>query len=810
MPFEPKVNVLLVDDHPENLLALEAILESLGQNLVRATSGAEALRCLLSQDFAVILLDVQMPDMDGFETANLIRQRERSRHTPIIFLTAFSTSDNMVFKGYSLGAVDYLFKPLEPEILKYKVAAFVDLFQKTIEVKRQAEQLAAMNTELRKREEMFRSLSACSPVGIFLTDTSGKCTYINPRYQAIYGMTVEESLGEGWTRAIHPEDRERVIADWYAISSQGQEYKGEFRIITPIGIERWVHMSSSPMLSDKSKVIGYVGTIEDITERKQAEEEHIKFIREQTARQEAETANRLKDEFLATLSHELRTPLTSILGWSRLLRQRKLDEKAIARALETIERNASLQAQLIDDILDVSRIIRGKLLLNLCPVNLTSVISTVVESVRLEAETKNIQLEYVIEPTAQQSQNWGGGETASSSKEGSQSVARVPPVQGTGVFPRKETTVLPEGSHNEGKARRKHTRTPSSPISPSQTASSPFVVFGDPNRLQQIVWNLVSNALKFTPKGGRVEVRLSIDTEFPVLSTESHSEQLNTQQRQEQMLPEAGQEKSPSVLLQVNDTGSGISPDFLPHVFDRFRQADGSITRNQGGLGLGLAIVRYLVEMHGGRVYATSPGVGQGSTFTVKLPLVETPKGEEVREERRRTEQGAGSREAGEVEEDREVGRWDTQEKSLSLSPHNPVSTLPHYPLLRGLQVLVVDDDTDTRDFVTTTLQQYGATVIAVGSVRQALSAIEKLPPDVLISDIGMPEEDGYTLIREVRNLEPEIGGQIPAIALTAYVREQDCTRALESGFQIYVTKPVEPVNLIDAIAKLTQRNCAV
>ncbi|MEI2581499.1 response regulator, partial [Scytonema sp. PRP1] len=285
MSFEPKVNVLLVDDHPENLLALEAILESLDQNLVRATSGAEALRCLLNQDFAVILLDVQMPDMDGFETATLIRQRERSRHTPIIFLTAFSTSDNMVFKGYSIGAVDYLFKPINPEILKSKVAAFVDLFQKTLEVKRQAAQLAAMNKELRKREEMFRSLSACSPVGIFLTDTLGKCTYINPRYQAICEMTLEESLGDGWTRAIHPEDRGRVIADWYAVSAEGQEYTGEFRILTPTGIERWVHMSSSPMLSDKGEVIGYVGTIEDITERKQAQEEHINFIREQTARQ---------------------------------------------------------------------------------------------------------------------------------------------------------------------------------------------------------------------------------------------------------------------------------------------------------------------------------------------------------------------------------------------------------------------------------------------------------------------------------------------------------------------------------------------
>ncbi|MBW4592912.1 MAG: response regulator [Brasilonema angustatum HA4187-MV1] len=586
MPFEPKVNVLLVDDHPENLLALEAILDSQRQNVVRATSGAEALRCLLNQDFAVILLDVQMPDMDGFETAALIRQRERSRHTPIIFLTAFSTSDNMVFKGYSVGAVDYLFKPIHAEILKSKVAAFVDLFQKTVEVKRQAAQLTQMNTELRKREEMFRSLSACSPVGIFLTDTLGKCTYINPRYQAIYGMTLEESLGDGWTQTIHPEDRGRVITDWYAISAQGQEYTGEFRILTSTGIERWVHMSSSAMLSDQSEVIGYIGTIEDITERKQAEEEHIKLIREQAARQEAETANRLKDEFLATLSHELRTPLTSILGWSKLLRQRKMDEKAIIRALETIERNATLQAQLIDDILDVSRIMRGKLKLNLCQLNLTSVIATVVDSVRLEAEKKNIQLEYIIEHT--NTQNEGTRET----------------IGGRENFPSLSSS--PEGTLN---------------------SSTSFVVCGDPNRLQQIVWNLLSNALKFTPKDGRVEVRL-------LLSAESSSETLQPQQHQ------SSAAKSSLALIRVSDTGSGIRPDFLPYVFERFRQADGSITRHQGGLGLGLAIVRSLVEMHRGSVHAESPGVGQGATFTVKLPLMgtgKTPEQQEEKEDEERT-----------------------------------------------------------------------------------------------------------------------------------------------------------------------------
>ncbi|MUH01713.1 response regulator [Scytonema sp. UIC 10036] len=735
MSLEPKVNVLLVDDHPENLLALEAILDSLGQNLIRATSGAEALRHLLNQDFAVILLDVQMPDMDGFETAALIRQRERSRHTPIIFLTAYSTSDTMVYRGYSVGAVDYLFKPIEPEILKYKVSAFVDLFQKSNEVKRQAAQLALMNAELRKREEMFRSLSVCSPVGIFLTDTLGKCTYINPRYQAIYGMTYEESLGDGWTLAIHPEDRQQVIADWYAVSSKGQEYKGEFRILTPSSVERWVLMSSSPMLSDEKQVIGYVGTVEDVTERKKAAEEHIKLIREQTARQEAETANRLKDEFLATLSHELRTPLTSILGWARLLRQRKLDEKAIVRALETIERNAALQAQLIDDILDVSRIIRGKLQLNLGRVNLASVVSAVIDSVHLEAETKKIQLEYIVEST-----------DSEAAKTRGQKDERKDPVQLA--------------------------------VSLRLALATFYYVLGDPNRLQQVVWNLVNNALKFTPEGGHIQVRLSMEEGIGHWALDdgdsSQSPIPNTQ--------------SPRYIqITISDTGNGISPEFLPYVFDRFRQADGSITRNQGGLGLGLAIVRYLVEMHGGSVRAESPGIGQGATFTVRLPLLQ---GKDI-----------VKKEMG--------GEREGNKPSLAPTLPNiePKINSGHssFHILSGLQVLVVDDDTDTREYITTVLQQHGANVTAVASVHQALSTIETSLPDVLVSDIGMPEEDGYTLIRKLRNLEPEIGGQIPAIALTAYVKEQDCNRALELGFQEYVTKPVEPSNLINSVTKLIQ-----
>ncbi|PLZ98513.1 hybrid sensor histidine kinase/response regulator [Fischerella thermalis CCMEE 5268] len=773
MSFEPKVNVLLVDDHPENLLTLEAILDSLGQNLVRATSGAEALRNLLNQDFAVILLDVQMPDMDGFETAALIRQRERSRHTPIIFVTAFNTSDNMVFRGYSLGAVDYLFKPIEPEILKSKVAAFIDLFQKSAEVKRQAAQLAAMNAELKKREEMFRSLSACSPVGIFLTDPHGKCTYANPRYHAIFGLTPEQSLDEGWIATIHHEEQQSVVANWYAAAAEGRGYKGEFRIITPAGIERWVYMSSSPMLSEEGNVIGFTGTSEDITERKKAEEEHIKLIREQTARQEAETANRLKDEFLATLSHELRTPLTSILGWARLLRQRKLNEEAITRAIETIERNATLQAQLIEDILDVSRIMRGKLTLNICPVNLVNLTATVVNSIRLEAEAKKIQLEYLVE---------------------------LNETENTATQRRDDT----ENKEDVGMRRHPDTTNTDEILSPSPplpvTASS-VIVSGDPNRLQQVLWNLLNNAIKFTPSDGRVEVRLEVVNDWEIGRTGDGEKVESTSPHHPTTPPP--HHKNRYAQITITDTGIGISPEFLPYVFDRFRQADGSITRNHGGLGLGLAIVHYLVEMHGGSVHADSPGVGQGATFSVKLPLLAIQQAPQDQELKNR-ECAVATKAEGNFPKTPVLQRWNLKQTEQITKTAFPSSVIESS--LSGLQVLVVDDDTDTREYVTTVLQESGAEVTAVDSVQSALLMIAKSLPDVLISDISMPEEDGYTLIRKIRNLQPEQGRDLPAIALTAYARPQDCQQALDAGFQMYVSKPVEPNQLIHSVAKLMQR----
>ncbi|MFN6559224.1 MAG: PAS domain S-box protein [Nostoc sp. ChiSLP01] len=412
---------------------------------------------------------------------------------------------------------------------------------------------------------------------------------------------------------------------------------------------------------------------------------------EKTARGQAETANRIKDEFLAVLSHELRTPLNPILGWSKLLRTRNFDEATKIRALETIERNAKLQTQLIEDLLDVSRILQGKLSLNLHAVDLKVAIAAAQETVRLAAEAKSIQIKTVL--------------------------------------------------NDVGK------------------------VLGDGDRLQQIMWNLLSNAVKFTPAEGRVEVRLE-EVRKEDAGTRGHGDTgkiLSASPR----LPVTASSSPGYAQIQVIDTGKGISPEFLPHVFDYFRQADAKTTRIFGGLGLGLAIVRHLVELHGGTVEVDSLGEGQGATFTVKLPLL---KSSDLR---------VSSPEPSDLELDSEES------------------------LLLGVQILLVDDQEDVRDFFSFALEQYGATVTTVASAAQALEALAQSKPDILLSDIGMPLMDGYMLLRQVRKLPPEQGGEIPAIALTAYAGEINYNQALAAGFQKHLPKPVEPLDLANAIVNL-------
>ncbi|MEN9869099.1 MAG: hypothetical protein RLZZ171_82, partial [Cyanobacteriota bacterium] len=444
------------------------------------------------------------------------------------------------------------------------------------------------------------------------------------------------------------------------------------------GTRFWAHGVVTSLRDEEGNLRGFAKILQDLTDRKQAEEEREQLLlREQAARAEAEAANRTKDDFLAVVSHELRTPMTAIVGWAGMLQTGMLDEEKAAGAIETIERNANSQMQLIEDLLDISRIVSGDIFLNFGRVNLIDVITSAIEVVQPTADSKGIHLESILAPF----------------------------------------------------------------VEDSEVYSPSFLVRGDWERLQQVILNLLSNAIKFTPSGGHVEIRLSVI---------NHSEQKTNRY----------------VQIEVSDTGIGISADFLPHVFDRFRQADSTSSRSSKGLGLGLAIARHSIELHGGIIEAESPGIGQGATFRVTLPLWQK---------------------SGEAQENPETG----EESIISLT---------------GLQVLVVDDDADARRWMCVVLEECGAEVMAVGSVSEALEALERQRPDVLVSDIGMPGEDGYALIRKIRELEPEMGKHVPALALTAYARVEDYQKALAEGFQLHISKPVRAAELIAVVASLAKR----
>lgn len=537
-------------------------------------------------------------------------------------------------------------------------------------------------TERKQAEEIIRrtqvrleSVLEAGLAGTFFWNISNDLVITDENMMRYFSLS-EKALTEGVALAevlpaVHEEDRMRVSDALTEAIEETGIYQIEYRVNHSDGNARWLSARGTVQHDNLGNAIELTGFAVDITRIKEAEEERERLLQsEQAAREEAERANRLKDEFLATLSHELRTPLNAILGWSQMLQKSNLDEAAVKRATGTIERNARAQSQLIDDILDVSRIITGKLRLDVRAVDLASVISAAVDAARPAAEAKNIRLQTLIDPQA---------------------------------------------AH----------------------------ISVDPDRLQQVIWNLLSNAIKFTPKDGRVQVRLE--------RVNSHIE------------------------IVVSDTGVGIKPEFLPFVFERFRQSDGSMTRRHGGLGLGLAIVRQLVELHGGTVSVESKGEEQGTTFIVSLPLLP------IRLE---------------SEEDLPRVHPTAQNGSIVNCP----------PELSGLLVLLVDDEADSRDLLNFVLESCGAKISTASSATEALKLIKRENFDIIVSDIGMPEEDGYSLIRRIRALPNEQGGNIPAIALTAYARTEDRVQALRSGFQMHIAKPVESVELIAAVANLAGR----
>lgn len=683
---KPPVNILMVDDQPGKLLSYETILADLGENLIRANSGDEALEQLLRNDVAVVLVDVCMPELDGFELASMIRSHPRFQRTAIILISSVMVEDAHRLKGYDSGAMDYVSVPIVPEILRAKVAIFADLHRKTEALERLNQELerrvAERTTEienaaelLRVSEQRFRLLvENVQDYAILMLDPEGRISNWNAGAERLYGYRAEEIVGQDFARFFLPEDRKSGRpAKLLQIAAQAGHCEDEGWRVRKDGSRVWADAMTTTLHDPQGKVLGFSKIMHDLTDRKRAEEERALLLKNaQEARRESDEANQLKDEFLAVLSHELRTPLNAITGWAHMLQAGGLDAETQVKAVETINRNALLQARLISDLLDVSRIINGKLHLDLKPVDVPAVVQAAVDTLRVSTEAKEIQVSVAL-------------------------------------------------------------------------AREPGLIRGDAFRLQQVVWNLLSNAAKFAPRKGNIRISLA--------KVNSHVE------------------------LIVQDDGPGIRPDFLPHIFEPFRQEDTSNTRSQRGLGLGLAIVRNLVQLHGGTVQARNREDGSGALFKVILPLDES-----VPEALGRDRQSGQNR-----EEDED---WLRAGASL-----------------KGTRVLVVDDEADAREVVTLVLERCGAKVYVAGSAGEAFEILRRELPEVLVADIEMPGEDGYSLVRRVRMLPAERGGGIIAIALTAHAGAHDHSKVMSAGFQRHVPKPLQPRELITAIATLTLSN---
>jgi PAS domain S-box-containing protein len=663
MTADDRINILVVDDLPDKLLVLETVLGELGENVVAARSGAEALQHVLKRDFAVILLDVNMPDMDGYETAALIRQRKRSAHTPIIFITAFADEVHKAH-GYSLGAVDYILSPVSPDILRTKVKVFVDLARMSEEIKRHADQRIELAKEqaareaaermadaLRASEERFRLASEAVNGFIYEVDVASGRLAISPGLSDLLGFSPREATDLAWwDERLHPEDRSHVqAARGECLSARPKRYRSEYRVRHRDG--RYLHVWDQGLVvcDENGQAVRLVGNVVDITERKRAEEALAE-------------ANRRKDEFLAMLAHELRNPLAPIRNAVQILRIQGSTDPNLLWARDIIDRNVSQMVRLVDDLLDVSRITRGKIRLQMEPLDMAAVVEQAVEISRPLIDARRHRLSVSLK-------------------------------------------------------------------------DEPIQVIGDGARLAQVAANLLNNAAKYTDEGGQIWLTL-----------ESEDRQ---------------------AVLRVRDTGVGLPQEMREEVFGLFTQVDRSSDRAQGGLGIGLTLVRRLVEMHGGRVEAFSEGPGRGSEFVVWLPLLsEAPPSEPPQPHSRPQSSGRGQR-----------------------------------------KILAVDDNLDAANTLAMLLRILGHDVRTAHDGPSAIEAAQAWRPDIVLLDIGLPGMDGYEVARRLRAL-PDLRACI-LVAVTGYGQEEDRRRSANAGFDHHLVKPVDPQALTELLAECAPRRAA-
>jgi PAS domain S-box-containing protein len=643
--------LLVVDDNPATLYTTARILKGAGFRVLEAATGTEAVILAEKETVDLVVLDVNLPDIDGFEVCRRMRGLAKMQRTPVIHLSATFVKDVDKVQGLERGADGYLTHPVEPPVLIATVNAFLRA--------RQAER-ERREGELETKAIFDQALNGISLISndlIFVEVNPAMCEILNSPREAIVSRSILDFVPDGKQEELSEIfHRLELEGTWRGVSS-----------LRAVG-GKLVHLEWN--LCRHSVPDRWLAVVSDITSRLQVEREREELLEsERAARTEAERANRLKDEFLATLSHELRTPLNAIVGWAQLLKLGHLDADEAKNAVESIDRNARAQAQMIADLLDVSRIVSGKIRLDVQPVDPWAVIEAALETVLPAIEAKEIRLSKMLDPQA-------------------------------------------------GPLR------------------------GDPGRLQQVVWNLVTNAVKFTPKGGRIQVAL---------------ERVGSQ-----------------IEITVSDNGQGIPPELLATVFERFRQGDASTTRKEGGLGLGLAIAKQIVELHGGTIDAESEGEGQGATFRVRLPV------SSVRSQ-------AGRPAA-------------IHTQSVSKQAYELAASQ-----LAGVRVLIVDDDADARNLTKRVLTDFGAAPEVAEGAEQAFLILERFDAQVLISDLGMPTLDGFQLIRQVR-ARGYTFQRLPAIALTAFAGGSDRQKALQSGFQLHLTKPVDPAELSAAIATLIGR----